>query len=147
MWCRGTSGVVKVPGAVSGHLCVCSLLLNVQGHMVTIYEEQNPTLRPEMTMPSQGIGPKTSGKRNDRRGHGRVKMCATGGTAPQVNRRLKYTEILGKRVACLRKWALPLGSSRATVVQQSTMIARSFFRQTFQFLQHLCLYPTAICCP
>ncbi|PYH67092.1 uncharacterized protein BO88DRAFT_344711, partial [Aspergillus vadensis CBS 113365] len=60
MWCRGTSGVVKVPGAVSGHLCVCSLL-NVQGHMVTIYEEQNPTLRPEMTMPSHGIGPKTSG--------------------------------------------------------------------------------------
>ncbi|RDH26568.1 hypothetical protein BDQ94DRAFT_13310 [Aspergillus welwitschiae] len=125
MWCRGTSGVVKVPGAVSGHLCVCSLPSNVQGHMVTICEEQNPTLRPEMTMPSQGFGPKTSGpqsktgpteERNDRRGHGRVKMCATGGTAPQVNRRLKYTEILGKRVACLRKWALALGSCRATVV-------------------------------
>ncbi|RDH26150.1 hypothetical protein BDQ94DRAFT_155935 [Aspergillus welwitschiae] len=76
-------------------------------------------------------------------------MCATGGTAPQVNTVgvSRYTEILGKRVACLRKWALPLGNSRATVVQQSTMIVCSFFRQTFQFLQHLCLYPTAICYP
>ncbi|GKZ75323.1 hypothetical protein AnigIFM50267_005439, partial [Aspergillus niger] len=132
MWCRGSSRVAKVPGTVSGHLCACSLLPNVQGHMVTIYEEQIPTLRPEMTMPSQGFGPKASGpqsktgpteERNDRRAHGRVKMCATGGTAPQVNRRLKYTEILGKRVACLRKWALPLGNSRATVVQHTTMIA------------------------
>ncbi|RDH26278.1 hypothetical protein BDQ94DRAFT_164613 [Aspergillus welwitschiae] len=109
MWCRRTSRVVKC-----------------RGHMMTIYEEQTPTLPPEMTMPSQSISPKTSG---------------------QYCRRLKYTEILGKRVACLRKWALPLGNSRANMVQQSNMIVCSFFCQTFQFLQHLCLYPTAICCP
>ncbi|PYH67065.1 uncharacterized protein BO88DRAFT_344769, partial [Aspergillus vadensis CBS 113365] len=48
-------------GGVSGHLCACSLLLNAQGHMMTIYEEQTPTLPPEMTMPSQSISPKTSG--------------------------------------------------------------------------------------
>ncbi|OJZ79662.1 hypothetical protein ASPFODRAFT_54867 [Aspergillus luchuensis CBS 106.47] len=130
MWCRRTSRVVKCR---VGYLAICalapsylmSLLLNAQGHMVTIYEEQNPTLPPEMTMPSQGFGPKTSG---------------------QYCRRLKYTEILGKRVACLRKWALPLGNYRTTVVQQRNMIVCSFFCQTFQFLQHLCLYPTAICC-
>jgi hypothetical protein len=54
-----------VPGTVSGHLCVCSLLPNVQGHMVTIYEEQNPTLPPEITMPSKGFGPKTSGPQSE----------------------------------------------------------------------------------
>ncbi|KAL3246638.1 hypothetical protein ABHI18_012551, partial [Aspergillus niger] len=30
-------------------------------------------------------------------GMGKAKMCATHGTAPLVNRRLKYTTILGKR--------------------------------------------------
>ncbi|PYH64003.1 uncharacterized protein BO88DRAFT_352091, partial [Aspergillus vadensis CBS 113365] len=106
MWCRGSSRVAKVPGTVSGHLCACSRLPNVQGHMVTIYEEQNPTLRPEMTVPSQGFGPKASGPQSKmgptrekkcRHRHGRVKMCATGGTAPLVNGRLRYTAILGKR--------------------------------------------------
>ncbi|PYH63937.1 uncharacterized protein BO88DRAFT_447316 [Aspergillus vadensis CBS 113365] len=64
-------------GWASGHLCVCSLLPIAQGHMLALSEEQIPKPPPQMTM--------------------QASMCATHGTAPLVNRRLKYTTILGKR--------------------------------------------------
>ncbi|OJZ79875.1 hypothetical protein ASPFODRAFT_54349 [Aspergillus luchuensis CBS 106.47] len=83
-------------GWASGHLCVCSLLPNAQGHMLTLNEEQIPKPPPQMTMqafsPRRHLGEKRLGV-----GIGRAKMCATHGTAPLVNRRLKYTTILGKR--------------------------------------------------
>ncbi|KAL3249416.1 hypothetical protein ABHI18_011611, partial [Aspergillus niger] len=55
---------------------------------------------PEATSPNDhaGLQSKTSsGGKRIGVGMGRAKMCATDGTTPLVNRRLKYTTILGKR--------------------------------------------------
>ncbi|OJZ80298.1 hypothetical protein ASPFODRAFT_53377, partial [Aspergillus luchuensis CBS 106.47] len=55
---------------------------------------------PEATSPNDhaSLGSRRQlGKNRIGVGMGRAKMCATHGTAPLVNRRLKYTTILGKR--------------------------------------------------
>ncbi|GCB20100.1 hypothetical protein AAWM_02985 [Aspergillus awamori] len=76
----------------SGHLCVCSLLPIAQGHMLTLNEEQIPKPPPQMTMQAS-VQDTIWGKRIGV-GMGKAKMCATRGTAPLVNARLKYTDIL-----------------------------------------------------
>ncbi|BCR99904.1 uncharacterized protein AKAW2_50246S [Aspergillus luchuensis] len=82
-------------GWASGYFCVCSLLPIAQGHMLTLNEEQIPKPPLQMTMQASvqdAIWGKWIGV-----GMVKAKMCATHGTAPLVNRRLKYTTILGKR--------------------------------------------------
>ncbi|PYH67168.1 uncharacterized protein BO88DRAFT_466634 [Aspergillus vadensis CBS 113365] len=72
--------------------------------MVTLNEEQIPKPSPQMTMYVQALAQRREGPSKRRRlgknsawaWAGRAKMCATHGTAPLVNRRLKYTTILGK---------------------------------------------------
>ncbi|PYH50945.1 uncharacterized protein BO96DRAFT_405061 [Aspergillus niger CBS 101883] len=80
-------------GWASGHLCVCSLLPNAQGHILTIYEEQNPKPPPQMTMQAS-VQDAIWGEERSVWAWAR-RRCVRLMGQPLVNRRLKYTTILG----------------------------------------------------